>query len=303
MDGTTAISNGFSPDAGMGERKPWIGLWTLVAIVSPTAEIACQLVLGYQPDWLVWARITVLAAVIVASTRIESLVRLRPFALAYLVLFVAAITSTLAQNSDTYEAATARGFVWSQLLLVLVGTIAVDVPALLWCGLRQRDRFFLRAGNLAAPVGPLGVRWSAFAPIFAVIGALSAWLFIVWSGTDAVASWSMALIAVLMAARNAFHEELLYRNLLIGALKPHFGAIHAVAVSAFIFGVGHWNGLPAGVLGVLMTLALGLVAGIAMVQTKGMFWSWFMHFVPDCVLFYYWGIGSVAHATIGTGQL
>ncbi len=113
----------------------------------------------------------------------------------------------------------------------------------------------------------------------------------------------MAGVAVLLAAINAFEEEFLNRNLLVGAVRTGFGSAHAVAAAAFIFGVGHWNGLPAGVLGVLMTLTLGAVTGTAMVQTRGMFWSWFMHFVPDCVLFYYWGIGSVVHATTGSGHL
>ena len=44
------------------------------------------------------------------------------------------------------------------------------------------------------------------------------------------------------------------------------------------------------------------MAGKAMVDTKGMFWSWFMHVLPDCVLIYYWSVGSVAHATIGNIQ-
>ena len=96
MGGSTSLSNPFSPAVGLGEQKPWIGLWTLVAIVSPTAEIAFQMALGSVPDWLMSARALVLVALVVASTRIESLVRLRPFALAYLVLFVAAITSTIA---------------------------------------------------------------------------------------------------------------------------------------------------------------------------------------------------------------
>ena len=90
--------------------------------------------------------------------------------------------------------------------------------------------------------------------------------------------------------------------MLIGALGPGFGARQGGLVGAFIFGIGHWNGLPAGVLGVLMTFALGILTGAAMVQTRGMFCSWLIHFIPDCVLFYAWGIGSVAHATIGAGH-
>jgi membrane protease YdiL (CAAX protease family) len=134
-------------------------------------------------------------------------------------------------------------------------------------------------------------------------GRLCAWGFVGLTGAAVRNSWTMALVAVMLAAINAFQEEFVYRNVIAGAVRTNFGPVQAVAVSAFIFGVGHWNGLPAGVLGVLMTLALGIMTATAMIQTRGIFWSGFMHFVPDCVLLYYWGLGSVAHATIGAGHL
>jgi membrane protease YdiL (CAAX protease family) len=105
--------------------------------------------------------------------------------------------------------------------------------------------------------------------------------------------------AVLFAAINAFGEEFLYRNALVPAVQANFGTQQALVVSAAIFGIGHWNGLPAGPVGVLMTVVLGYITGKAMVETKGTFWPWFMHTLPDCVIFYYWGIGAVAHRTVG----
>jgi len=94
-------------------------------------------------------------------------------------------------------------------------------------------------------------------------------------------------------------EEFGFRNILLAALEPTFGAEQAALVSAFIFAIGHWNGLPAGVLGVLMSVALGYVAAKAMLETRGMFWPWFMHVVPDCVLYYYWASGAVSHGQMG----
>jgi membrane protease YdiL (CAAX protease family) len=176
------------------------------------------------------------------------------------------------------------------------------IPALVWCS-RRPEPFFLHVGSLSEPLHPFRVRWSVVAPIFSLVAALCAWVFVGFTGTAVSNSWQMVPVAVMLAAINAFEEEFLNRNLLVGAVRTNFGPVHAVAVGAFIFGLGHWNGLPAGILGVLMTLALGVVTGTAMVQTKGMFWSWFMHFLPDCVLFYYWGIGSVVHSTIGAAHL
>ena len=103
----------------------------------------------------------------------------------------------------------------------------------------------------------------------------------------------LLLWAPVLAMINSLVEELVARNSLLSALEPHFGARQAIFASAVIFGIGHWNSLPSGALGVLMTSALGYFAAKAMIETRGMFWSWFMHVVPDCVIFYYWGIGAL----------
>lgn len=279
----------------------WIKLWALVAVVSPTSEIACQIVLGSVPGWLIWFRVSALIAVVAAAARWKALAVLRPFALADLLQVGGIAERDIVQTTRLYRLMEARGFGWSELFLAAAFFVMM-IPAMVWCW-RRRDQFFLRVGNLFEPVHPFGVRWSVVAPAFAIVAALCAWGFAGLTGTAVSNSWTMATVAVMLAAINAFQEEFVYRNAIGGTVRMNFGPVQAVAVSAFIFGVGHWNGLPAGVLGVLMTLALGVMTGTAMVQTKGIFWSWFMHFVPDCVLFYYWGIGSVAHATIGAGHL
>jgi membrane protease YdiL (CAAX protease family) len=292
----------FPPTTGLSETPaPWVRLWVLIALVSPISEIACQAALGSVPDWLIWARIVVVIIVAVAGTRWDSLAVLRPFAIAYLIQLLAVALVHIARNSRTYTLMAARGFGWSELLLSSV-VFAIMIPALVWCS-HSPERFFLHPGNLCAPVRPFRVRWSVVAPVFSLVAALCAWGFVGYTGTAVTKSWEMVPQAVMLAGVNAFEEEFLNRSLLVGAVRTNFGPIQAVAIGAFIFGVGHWNGLPAGVPSVLMTLALGMVTGTAMVQTEGMLWSWLMHFVPDCVLFYYWGIGSVAHSTIGTGHL
>jgi membrane protease YdiL (CAAX protease family) len=291
----------FLPISDLGETSaPLFKLWALIVVASPTSEIACQVALGSVPGWLIWFRIFVLIVAIAAGARWKSWVMLRPFALADLLQVGCIAGRDIAQNTRLYRVMATRGFGWSELFLASVMFVIIG-PALVWCW-HRRDQFFLHMGSLSEPMLPLRVRWSVVAPAFAVIAAMFAWGFAGLSGAVAPNSAAMARVAVMLAAMNAFQEEFIYRNVIAGALRTNFGVGQAVAVSSFIFGIGHWNGLPAGVPGVLMTLALGVVTGTAMVQTKGIFWSWFMHFVPDCVLFYYWGIGSLAHATIGTGH-
>lgn len=289
------------PTAGRCETPaPWIRLWVLIAVVSPVSEIACQAALGSVPGWLIWFRISVLIVVVAAGSRWKWLAVLRPFALADLLQVGGIAERNVAQTTRLYSLAEARGFGWSELFLAAVFSV-IMIPALVWC-LRRRDQFFLHIGSLSEAVRPFTIRWSVVAPVFALVAALCAWGFVGLTGAAVPNSWSMVPVAVMLGAINAFQEEFVYRNAIAGAVRTNFGQVQAVAVSAFIFGIGHWNGLPAGVLGVLMTLALGIITGTAMFQTRGIFWSWFMHFVPDCVLFYCWGVGSVSHVTIGTGH-
>jgi membrane protease YdiL (CAAX protease family) len=248
-----------------------------------------------------WARIAVLVLLVAAGTRFSALAPLHTFSLAYLLQLLGVAAVGITRNSTLYTRAAALHFGWSELLLSSSLLLAM-IPAYLWCS-RRPQQFFLARGNLSAGLSAnsRGPRWSSIAPAFALVSALCAWLFVHFTGAPGQHLWTMIPVAILLAAINAFQEEFLNRNLLVGAVQADFGPVHAIAVSAFIFGIGHWNGLPAGVIGVLMTLALGAATGLAMVQTKGLLWPWFMHFVPDCVLAYYWGIGSVAHATIGNG--
>ena len=171
---------------------------------------------------------------------------------------------------------------------------------------RHPERFYFRIGKLDAPLetnwkrlGQGAPKWSSLAPAFGLVSALCAWIFVSDQGLVVSKPWTMMPWAVLFAGINAFGEEFLYRNALVPAVQTDFSTQQALLVSATIFGIGHWNGLPAGSIGVAMTFVLGYITGKAMVDTKGMFWPWVMHMLPDCVLFYYWGIGAVAHRTFG----
>lgn len=290
-------------DIGMSPRADPRVLWMVVAVASPVAEIASYLTFGAVPHWLLEFRLLVLAAILVASIRWPRAEPMRAFCLAYAFQQTIGIILATARGSHPHRSlVTHHGFAGGQLVLHILW-MALLTPAILWV-LRRSDRFYFRAGNLAARVdltriglGSATLRWSVLGPVLAVVSTLCAWTFVIATGVMVQGSPRMVPWAVLFATINAFGEEAVNRNLLIGAIKPEYGGTHAVAVSALIFGVDHWRGLPGGLIGVLMTCALALVAGRAMVDTKGVFWSWFIHALPDCVLFYYWGIGAVGHGS------
>jgi hypothetical protein len=73
---------------------------------------------------------------------------------------------------------------------------------------------------------------------FSLVGTLCAWLFVNFTGTAESKLWAIVQVAVMLAAVNAFEEEFLNRNVLVGAVRTNFGPAHAVAVGACIFRCG-----------------------------------------------------------------
>jgi hypothetical protein len=59
------------------------------------------------------------------------------------------------------------------------------------------------------------------------------------------------------------------------------------------FGLAHYYGVPYGVVGVCMSGCLGYVLGRAMLESEGMLWPWFIHFLQDVVIFSFLAIGAV----------
>lgn len=55
-------------------------------------------------------------------------------------------------------------------------------------------------------------------------------------------------------------------------------------VSAAIFGVAHYRGVPFGVPGVFLAGVLGFVLAKSVYETGGFFWAWTIHFVQDVII-------------------
>jgi len=62
---------------------------------------------------------------------------------------------------------------------------------------------------------------------------------------------------------------------------------------AAYFGIGHFYGIPYGVIGVLMAGFLGWFLGKSMLETRGLGWAWFIHFWQDVLIFAFLAIGSI----------
>ena len=92
-------------------------------------------------------------------------------------------------------------------------------------------------------------------------------------------------LALVLAAMNSFAEEMLYRGVLFAPLLRQLTTNQAISMTAVLFGIAHYHGTPSGLPGMALTFIAGWVFGLAMVETRSILLPWFLHFVPDAVIF------------------
>ncbi len=92
-------------------------------------------------------------------------------------------------------------------------------------------------------------------------------------------------MAVILSLSNAFVEEVIYRysvvSMLDGLLAPRWIAV----ISGLLFGTVHYFGQPGGILGVLMAGFIGWFLAKSMLETRGFFWAYIIHFAQDVIIF------------------
>lgn len=177
------------------------------------------------------------------------------------------------------------------------------IGVMLVLGYRRAD-FFLTRGRLDAPIEP--VKWLGFPKpdpwtrfggqwaIYISLGLLAFLLIGSRPSAEAFVRAAPLLPAVLLfAVMNAFNEEMTYRATLLAGLEPVIGARQALWNAALFFGLGHYFGVPYGVVGAIMASFLGWMLGKAMLETRGLFWAWFIHFVQDVLIFAFMAAGSI----------
>lgn len=257
---------------------------------------------------ILWARPVTLVILLALTLAWKSLRRLSGYFLLLLVIhMVAGIVSPLIEESRIWQGwfgSEQASWAWSSLgvhlLRLLVPLVTLAVLSLM--GLSRRD-YFLVKGQLDAPVEPvrwLGINqpdpWTHFGRVLAIIVTLVTLVFLVIgarpSGSDVVRALPLLPVVVLFAALNAFNEELPYRAALLSQLLPAVGKQHALLLTAVLFGLGHFYGVPSGLSGVLMAGFFAWLMGKSMVETRGFFWAWFIHFLQDVVIFFLFAISS-----------
>ena len=182
--------------------------------------------------------------------------------------------------------------------------VTLVMIAVLFVMKKRQDEFFLAKGDINAEaerVSWLGIkpgeRWGQLGRNFAFILSLGTLAFLAFAGRPSLDIAIRALpflpFVFIAAILNAFNEEMTYKASFLSVLENVVGKHQALLLMAAYFGIGHFYGVPYGVIGVLMAGFLGWFLGKSMLETRGLFWAWLIHFVQDVLIFAFLAIGSI----------
>ena len=282
--------------------------WVFLLLASGLPRIVLQEIFDYPVSsdlGAVIAGAVVLAGLVL--TFIWGTVRpLRPFFILFLVLvgvewFVYTKVDQLPFYRSWLNNPSFNVYMLAEQSLRLLVTLLII--AALFILMKTRTAFFLVMGDTSAEVEPvkwLGIKnehWNTLGRNFAVIISLGTLTFLVLASRpplDIVVRAMPFLPAVLLAAAlNAFNEEMTYKASFLSVLENVVGKNQALWLMAAYFGIGHYYGVPYGVIGVLMAGFLGWFLGKSMLETRGLWWAWFIHFWQDVLIFAFLAIGSI----------
>jgi membrane protease YdiL (CAAX protease family) len=286
-------------------QKRLILAWVLILAGSLLPEIILNEFFSGVPAWFSVCRLAAFVLLCAAGFFVPGLHPFRRLCLAFTALFSGEwLFRNLTLPSDTL----ANWLGGSPFALRMVPEQAINLLislgvllALILSGLRPAN-LFLKCGHVRAhmePVPWMGFpkpdSWVSFGGQYSIYLALGV-AAVIYFSTGATPSALGAVIplipvVLLMAAVNAFYEEAIYRSALLGALEPEVGTHQAWWMSALVFGIGHFYGAPSGWIGIGLASFMGWILAKAMLETRGFWWSWWIHFLQDVVIFTFLAAG------------
>lgn len=287
--------------------NPLLLFWGVILLVSSLPNILWYEGTGQSDGWLLQPKLLVLGGLLALSWVRKDVSAVRPLVMILMVLAVAEWAMAEVGASVWWQG-WFRGeqtFVTS-MMSIQVGRLLVAfvVVGMLFMLNRSRHANFLTRGDtnaVAQPVALLGMkerdRWGRFGIISLITmsGVLLTFLVLAGRPTPTLLRSALPLLpfVVLFAVMNAWSEEISYRVSLIATTEPIVGSAQAVWLSAVYFGIGHFYGVPYGIVGVLLSTFFGYLLGKSLVETRGLAWAWGIHILADIWVFTFMAIGSV----------
>lgn len=170
---------------------------------------------------------------------------------------------------------------------------------ILWLTKKTVFRGYFRKGNISADILPepiVGIKpkgtenWFHFGRNFAIVISFVTAIVIYTqlineSGISIRNILNVLPFSIVFALSNSFVEESITRFGVVVVLKDILKEKTIAIVSALIFGTIHYWGNPRGILGVILAGFLGWLLTKSILETKGIFWAWLIHFLQDVIIF------------------
>jgi membrane protease YdiL (CAAX protease family) len=279
-----------------GARSTLYLAWAIVLLLT-VPEIILRAFLRVDTSWMLLARIGLLAGSF-ALTFVWPLLRpLRGMLVVFLVIYVveAWFFLTAVPQTEIYRDIVGDdpnlAFFGERLLRI--GAVIVMFIVLFVMGFRRRD-LYLAVGDLRATATPTRLKiphrpepWTTFGRNYAIISVGLLLFFLIPALNPSLANFTVGLLlfAAVCAAMNSFAEEFLYRSALIPQVLPLFGKGATLMLVPAWFGLAHYFGVPNGLTGVLLAGVGGWFFAKSMIETRGIAWAWFLHFLADFTVY------------------
>lgn len=188
----------------------------------------------------------------------------------------------------------------NQILSYQIVTLCITILFLLFIYIINKDLFktYFKLGNSNNKVLPepfIGLNpkktenWKNIGINFAVIITAVTIIVMYFSTTDKTFNYNnfMTLIpfVFIFSLTNAFVEEIMYRFGIVVALKEILSVKKIALISGLIFGSIHYFGTPGGIIGIIVAGFLGWFLAKSVIEIKGLFWAYLIHFMQDFIIF------------------
>lgn len=217
-----------------------------------------------------------------------------------LLLFVATLTAMLVSLNlfiPENEIWTGMSSLISKQLIYQGISLALAFSFLLVLSVSWPEAFktYFKKGNLNAKVVPApaigikpkhGQNWKHYGWNFTLVISLITAVVIYLSTPEINGEMLLRYLpfTIAFALINSFVEEAITRLGVIVSLKGHLPDQYIAFVSAGIFGIAHYWGTPGGIGGVVLAGFLGWLLAKSILETKGIFWAWLIHFIQDIII-------------------
>ncbi|MCX6654258.1 MAG: CPBP family intramembrane metalloprotease [Candidatus Bathyarchaeota archaeon] len=286
-------------------RAPLYVAWAATLAASTLTLIPWRELLGGEPGWWWGATAIVVISLFASTLLVEGLRPVRGYLTIISLIFFLGFGGgwqiglvPLIRGSKLWiDSAENTSWAVSALTTHLL-RLVIPLTILVYLLARGRSLkdIYLVKGEVSAMAKPsklIGMNkpepWTRIGSIFLAIFSAGMVAFVLLSARPSVDVLIRVLpfvpIAAVIAVMNGFNEEFTLRAAPLSELVAAVGKDQALFMTTFFFGLGHFYGVPPNLVGVAFAGFLGWFLGKSILETRGVLWAWFIHFVQDVFVF------------------